>query len=177
MDDIDVELPSEDPEAPSENGCTWSVKLFRASCSLSVVRCNIYRELYATQAFYKPLAEVCQTAESLNTQLNKLKQENPCLFCKLRQNKTLDRDQELELITHITYKLCYLNSLALINRMPILFEVARDRAAWKRAHPDQNHIEQVSASSRHHSLICLHAAQDSLRLLEKLPLKYVAFGW
>jgi hypothetical protein len=163
-DDFDVDLPS---ELPDDKGNSWDINLFRAYCSHAVLRCHIYRGLYATQAFYKSFADVCKTADTLSAQLEQWKQENPCISCKLPDSKTLDREQENEVVAHIAHKLGYLNSMTLIHRMPILFETAMR----KHAYPDQDPAKHISAASRHHNLICLHAARDSLRLLDVLPWK------
>ncbi|EED16376.1 conserved hypothetical protein [Talaromyces stipitatus ATCC 10500] len=180
-DDSDVALPGEDAKAfgDFQNGCRWSIKLFRSICSHSVLVSNIYRELYTTKAFYKSFPEVCETVTNLSDQLREWKREYSCLSYtppKSKESNDLNREEEVKIIAHISEKLTYLNSLILINRMPLLFEVA----AQKGAHPDRDaktRIKNISATSRHHHLICLHAARDSLQLLERLPWRDVGFSW
>ena len=177
-DDSDVDLPGEDPQAFNDlqNGCMWSIKLFRSTCTHAVLVSSIYRELYATKAFYKSFPEVCKTVTKLSDQLREWKREYSCLSYtppKSKESKDLNRAEEVKIVAHISEKLCYLNSIILINRMPLLFEIA----ALKRTHPKRDAIKHVSATSRHHSLICLHAARDSLKLLDRLPWRDVGFSW
>jgi hypothetical protein len=177
-DDADVDLPGEDPQAFNDlqNGCMWSIKLFRSTCTHAVLVSTIYRELYATKAFYKSFPEVCKTVTKLSDQLREWKREYSCLSYTppdSKESKDLNRDEEVKIVAHISEKLCYLNSIILINRMPLLFEIA----GLKRTHPTRDAIKHVSATSRHHSLICLHAARDSLKLLDRLPWRDVGFSW
>ena len=178
-DDSDLDLPGEDPQAFNdtlENGCMWSIKLFRSTCTHALLLSSIYRELYATKAFYKSFSEVCKTVTKLNDQLSEWKRKYSCLSYtppKSKESKDLNRDEEVKIIAHISEKLGYLNSLILINRMPLLFEVA----ALKRMHPGRIAVKSVSATSRNHNLICLHAARDSLKLLDRLPWRDVGFSW
>ncbi|OKL56635.1 hypothetical protein UA08_08190 [Talaromyces atroroseus] len=171
-DDFDVELPSRDPDSPNEKGNAWDIDLFSSYCSHAVLRCNIYRGLYATQAFYKTFDELCETVDTLSAQLDQWKQGTPCLVYKLPDSKTLDSKQELEVTAHIAHRLGYLNSMTLIHRMPILYEIATRR----HSHPDKDPLKYVSVTSRHHNLICLHAARDSLSLLDALPWKDTVYN-
>lgn len=177
-DDSDVDLPGEDPHAFNalQTGCMWSVKLFRSTCTHAVLLSSIYRELYATKAFYKSFPEVCKTVTKLSDQLRDWKREYSCLSYtppKSKESKDLNRDEEVKIVAHISEKLGYLNSIILINRMPLLFEIA----ALKRTYPSRDASKHVSATSRHHSLICLHAARDSLKLLDRLPWRDIGFSW
>ncbi|EEA21978.1 conserved hypothetical protein [Talaromyces marneffei ATCC 18224] len=177
-DDSDVDLPSENPKAFNDiqNGCRWSIRLFRSTCTHAILGSTIYRELYATKAFYKSFPEVCKTVNDLSDQLREWKKEYSCLSYtppKSKESEDLNRDEEVKIVAHISEKLCYLNSIILINRMPLLFEIA----GMKRTHPNRDAIKHVSATSRHHSLICLHAARDSLKLLDRLPWRDVGFSW
>lgn len=172
-DDFDIEVPQEDPQRDHDKGCAWSIKLFRSTCTHSVLVSDIYRGLYATKAFYKTYPEVCKTVETLTVQLREWKRNHSCLSYKLPAKSSLSRDQEVKAVAHITERLSYLNSVILINRMPIQFDIASQR----RIHPDRDPLKHISATSRHHSLICLHAARDSLRLLDTFPWRDVGFSW
>ncbi|KAH8700899.1 fungal-specific transcription factor domain-containing protein [Talaromyces proteolyticus] len=171
-DEFDLDLPSDDPDL-GDSSTDWYPKWFRITCAHALLRRKIYCELYKSRAFYKTFAEVCSTVDSLNAELEEWKNQNPYLDFKPPKSEALDREQELEVLAKCSHILSYRHSLALINRMPLLHEVA----IWRRLKPEIDPVQFVSTNSTKYSTICLQAARDSLKLLRGLPWRDLGYSW
>lgn len=172
-DEFDIDLPSEDPQPRPNSVSSWSIKWFRTTCTHALVRRRIYEELYTAKAFYKSYEDVCKTVDSLNAELDEWKNQNPYLSYEPPNSMDLDRDQEMEVLAKCGQLLSYRHSLILVNRMPILHEVA----IWQRLKPGMDPMKLLSTRSKKFSSITLDAARDSLKLLHGLPWRDVGYTW
>lgn len=172
-DEFDIDLPSDDPLPGRHSASSWSIKWFRTTCTHALLRRKIYEELYTTKAFYKSYEEVCNTVVSLNAELEEFKKQNPYLGYEPPNSQDLNREQEMEVLAKCAQLLSYRHSVVLVNRMPIMHEVA----IWHRLKPGIDPMKLVSKRSRNFSNITLNAARDSLKLLRGLPWRDIGYTW
>ncbi|KAK2802615.1 hypothetical protein FQN51_004408 [Onygenales sp. PD_10] len=121
-DDMNVELPSEDPpdnigNVPLADG-KGKINLFRTMCTFATIESKVYRQLYSTKASRQSDGELLNTIGELDRELEEWKDSIPIDFRPEHEIKTTHRP----LILHIVVlHFSYYNCLTTIHRMLILY--------------------------------------------------------
>ncbi|KAK3076620.1 hypothetical protein LTS18_012516, partial [Coniosporium uncinatum] len=119
-DDMNVELPSEDPpdnigNIPLANG-KGKVNLFRLMCTFAVIESKVYKQLYSVKASKQSDGELLNTIGELDRELEEWKDGIPIDFRPEHEIKA----SHTPLILHVVVlHFAYYNCLTTIHRMSI----------------------------------------------------------
>lgn len=167
-DDMNVELPSADPEdnignIPLADG-KGKVNLFRVMCEFSTIESRVYKQLYSTKASKQSDGELLNTIGELDRQLEEWKDSIPLDFRPEHEIKA----SHTPLILHVVVlHFAYYNCLTTIHRMSVhhgywtsrLSNFAIQGLNSKPLNP------RVFSSAA----LCVQAARASIHLIKYVP--------
>ncbi|KAG9242088.1 fungal-specific transcription factor domain-containing protein [Calycina marina] len=167
-DDMNVELPSADPDdgignIPLADGKS-KINIFRVMCEFATIESKVNKQLYSTKAAKQSAGELLSTIGELDTLLETWKDSIPLDF---RPDHPI-KASHTPLILHIVVlHFAYFNCLTTIHRMSVqhgywtsrLSEFAIQGLNTRRLNP------RVFASAN----LCVHAARASIGLIHYLP--------
>lgn len=172
-DDVDVEFPQHlaDEEASPQNAVC--IDFFHQLSRLTLIKGQIYFNLYSTSSLQRSPAEVCESVRELNAKLEEWINDYP--FNDQVKPKPGAPDFLLGFAS-IALRLVYYNCLIMIHRMPPLLNtaLARNPVLRPNAHFDQRSFNIQSSTS---NAVCLQAARDSLKLVNNMPWGDIAWIW
>ncbi|KAK4982096.1 hypothetical protein LTR66_009480 [Elasticomyces elasticus] len=119
-DDMNVELPSEDPgdnigNVPLADG-KGKINLFRLNCTFAVIQAKVYKQLYSVKASRQSDGELLNTIGDLDRELEEWKEEIPVDFRPEHEIK----GNHTPLILHVVVlHFAYYNCLTTIHRMSV----------------------------------------------------------
>ncbi|KIV91403.1 hypothetical protein PV10_05946 [Exophiala mesophila] len=175
-DDMNVELPSEDPpdnigNVPLADG-KGKINLFRLMCEFAIISSKVYRQLYSVQASKQSDGELLNTIGELDKELEAWKDSIPIDFRPEHEIKT----EHTPLILHIVVlHFSYYNCLTTIHRMSVhhgywtsrLSEYAIQGLNTRPLNP------RVFSSAA----LCVSAARASIHLIKYIPQGDFACVW
>ncbi|KAI9824149.1 MAG: hypothetical protein M1826_007463 [Phylliscum demangeonii] len=175
-DDMNVELPSEDPpdnigNIPLGDG-QGKVNLFRLMCTFAVIESKVYTQLYAVKASRQSDGELLQTIGRLDRELEDWKNGIPIDFRPEYEIKA----SHTPLILHVvTLHFAYYNCLTTIHRMSIHHGYWSSRLSdyaikGLNARPLNPRVYSSAA-------LCVAAARASISLLPAIPPGDCACVW
>ncbi|OCK74350.1 hypothetical protein K432DRAFT_469977 [Lepidopterella palustris CBS 459.81] len=175
-DDMDLELPSKDPEdklgnisLPDGQG---KINIFRLMAEFSLIEARVHKELYSAKASKQSDEELLITIGELDRQLEEWKESIPIDFQPEYEIKVADTSLSLHIII---LHFAYYNCLNAIHRKSVHHSYWTSRSS--------NFISQgldaallgprVFASAA----LCSFAARASIRLIRYIPVRYLGFVW
>lgn len=175
-DDMNVELPSADPEdnignIPLADG-KGKVNLFRLMCEFATIESKVYKQLYSTKAAKQSDGELLNTIGELDQQLEEWKDSIPPDFRPENEIKA----SHTPLILHIVVlHFAYYNCLTTIHRMSIHHGYWTSRLSnyaiqGLNARPLNPRVFSSAA-------LCVSAARASIHLIRYIPQGDFACVW
>ena len=175
-DDMNVELPSEDPpdnigNIPLGDGKS-KVNMFRLMCEFAVISSKVYRRLYSVQASKQTDGELLNTIGELDKELEVWKDSIPIDFRPEHEIKT----SHAPLILHIVVlHFSYYNCLTTIHRMSVHHGYWTSRLSeyaiqGLNARPLNPRVFSSAA-------LCVAAARASIHLIKYIPQGDFACVW
>jgi len=167
-DDMNVELPSADPEdnignIPLADG-KGKVNIFRVMCEFSVIESKVYRQLYSVKASKQSDGELLNTIGDLDKELEEWKDSIPIDFRPEHEIKA----SHTPLILHVVVlHFTYYNCLTTIHRMSIHHGYWTSRLSnyaiqGLNARPLNPRVFSSAA-------LCVSAARASIHLIKYVP--------
>ncbi|KAH8596956.1 fungal-specific transcription factor domain-containing protein [Bisporella sp. PMI_857] len=167
-DDMNVELPSEDPEdnignIPLADG-KGKVNLFRLMCEFATIESKVYKQLYSVKASKQSDGELLNTIGELDHQLEEWKDSIPVDFRPEHEIKA----SHTPLILHVVVlHFAYYNCLTTIHRMSIHHGYWTSRLSnyaiqGLNAKPLNPRVFSSAA-------LCVSAARASIHLIKYVP--------
>ncbi|ETN40371.1 uncharacterized protein HMPREF1541_04648 [Cyphellophora europaea CBS 101466] len=174
-DDMNVELPSNDPpdnigNIPLEGG--GKVNLFRLMCEFAIISSKVYRRLYSVQASRQTDGELLNTIGEIDKELEAWKDSIPLDFRPEHEIKT----SHTPLILHIVVlHFSYYNCLTTIHRMSVHHGYWTSRLSeyaiqGLNARPLNPRVFSSAA-------LCVAAARASIHLIKYIPQGDFACVW
>jgi hypothetical protein len=175
-DDMNVELPSADPEdgignIPLADG-KGRVNLFRLMCEFSTIESKVYKQLYSTKASKQSDGELLNTIGELDHQLEEWKDSIPVDFRPEHEIKA----SHTPLILHVVVlHFAYYNCLTTIHRMSVHHGYWTSRLSnyaiqGLNARPLNPRVFSSAA-------LCVSAARASIHLIKYVPQGDFACVW
>ena len=167
-DDMNVELPSADPDdnignIPLANG-KGKVNLFRLMCEFATIESKVYKQLYSTKASKQSDGELLNTIGELDTLLEEWKDSIPLDFRPEHEIKA----SHTPLILHVVVlHFAYYNCLTTIHRMSVHHGYWTSRLSnfaiqGLNAKPLNPRVFSSAA-------LCVSAARASIHLIKYVP--------
>lgn len=167
-DDMNVELPAEDPgdnigNIPLSDG-KGKVNLFRLMCTFSQISGMIYKRLYSTKASKFSDGELLNSIGELDRELEDWKESIPLDFRPENEIKA----SHTPLILHlVVLHFSYYNSLTTIHRMSVHHGYWSNRlSSYAISGLNARPLNPRVFSS---SQICVSAARSTIQLLKYIP--------
>ena len=175
-DDMNVELPSEDPpdnigNIPLADGKS-KINLFRLMCEFAIISSKVYRRLYSVQASKQTDGELLNTIGELDKELEAWKDSIPIDFRPEHEIKT----SHAPLVLHIVVlHFSYYNCLTTIHRMSVHHGFWTSRLSeyaiqGLNARPLNPRVFSSAA-------LCVAAARASIHLIKYIPQGDFACVW
>lgn len=175
-DDMNVELPSEDPpdnigNVPLADG-KGKINLFRLMCEFAIISSKVYRQLYSVRASKQSDGELLNTIGELDKELEAWKDSIPLDFRPEHEIKTA----HTPLILHIVVlHFSYYNCLTTIHRMSVHHGYWTSRLSeyaiqGLNARPLNPRVFSSAA-------LCVSAARASIHLIKYIPQGDFACVW
>lgn len=175
-DDMNVELPSSDPDdnignIPLADG-KGKVNLFRLMCEFSTIESKVYKQLYSTKASKQSDGELLNTIGELDHQLEEWKDSIPVDFRPEHEIKA----SHTPLILHVVFlHFAYYNCLTTIHRMSVHHGYWTSRLSnyaiqGLNARPLNPRVFSSAA-------LCVSAARASIHLIKYVPQGDFACVW
>ncbi|KAF4307764.1 hypothetical protein GTA08_BOTSDO03406 [Botryosphaeria dothidea] len=175
-DDMNVELPSEDPpdnigNIPLESG-KGKVNLFRLMCTFAVIESKVYKNLYSVKASKQSDGELLSTIGELDRELEEWKDGIPIDFRPEHEIKA----SHTPLILHVVVlHFAYYNCLTTIHRMSVHHGYWTSRLSnfaiqGLNARPLNPRVFSSAA-------LCVQAARASINLIKYIPQGDYACVW
>ncbi|KIV85314.1 hypothetical protein PV11_01019 [Exophiala sideris] len=175
-DDMNVELPSEDPpdnigNVPLADGKS-KINLFRLMCEFAIISSKVYRQLYSVNASKQSDGELLNTIGELDKELEAWKDSIPIDFRPEHEIKT----SHTPLILHIVVlHFSYYNCLTTIHRMSVHHGYWTSRLSeyaiqGLNARPLNPRVFSSAA-------LCVSAARASIHLIKYIPQGDFACVW
>ncbi|KAI9822020.1 MAG: hypothetical protein M1832_003192 [Thelocarpon impressellum] len=175
-DDMNVELPSEDPNdnignIPLADG-KGKVNLFRLMCTFAIIESKVYKQLYSTKASRQSDGELLNTIGELDIELEAWKDSIPI---DLRPEYEI-KASHTPLILHIVVlHFAYYNCLTTIHRMSVHHGYWTSRLSnyaiqGLNARPLNPRVFSSAA-------LCVSAARASIQLIKYIPQGDYACVW
>jgi hypothetical protein len=175
-DDMNVELPSPDPDdnignIPLADG-KGKVNLFRLMCEFACIESKVYKQLYSTKASKQSDGELLNTIGELDHQLEEWKDSIPVDF---RPEHEI-RASHTPLILHVVFlHFAYYNCLTTIHRMSVHHGYWTSRLSnyaiqGLNARPLNPRVFSSAA-------LCVSAARASIHLIKYVPQGDFACVW
>ncbi|KIW27147.1 uncharacterized protein PV07_06914 [Cladophialophora immunda] len=175
-DDMNVELPSEDPpdnigNVPLADGKS-KINLFRLMCEFAIISSKVYRQLYSVRASKQSDGELLNTIGELDKELEAWKDSIPLDFRPEHEIKT----SHTPLILHIVVlHFSYYNCLTTIHRMSVHHGYWTSRLSeyaiqGLNARPLNPRVFSSAA-------LCVSAARASIHLIKYIPQGDFACVW
>jgi hypothetical protein len=175
-DDMNVELPSEDPpdnigNIPLADG-KGKVNLFRLMCEFAIISSKVYRRLYSVQASKQTDGELLNTIGELDKELEVWKDSIPLDFRPEHEIKTSHTPLVLNIVVlHFSYYNC----LTTIHRMSVHHGYWTSRLSdyaiqGLNARPLNPRVFSSAA-------LCVAAARASIHLIKYIPQGDFACVW
>jgi len=175
-DDMNVELPSEDPpdnigNIPLADGKS-KVNLFRLMCTFAMISSKVYRQLYSVRASKQSDGELLNTIGELDKELEAWKDSIPIDFRPEHEIKTA----HAPLVLHIAVlHFSYYNCLTTIHRMSVHHGYWTSRLSeyaiqGLNARPLNPRVFSSAA-------LCVSAARASIHLIKYIPQGDFACVW
>ncbi|KAI5273901.1 hypothetical protein E4T47_02810 [Aureobasidium subglaciale] len=176
-DDMNVELPSENPPdnigvVPIENG-KGKVNLFRIQCVFAMIESKVYKLLYSVKAARQTDGELLNTIGDLDQELEEWKDSIPLEFRPEHEIKMVDQSP---LMLHIVVMhFAYYNCLTTIHRMSVhhgywTSRLSNYAIAGLNARPLNPRVFMSAA-------LCVNAARTSISLVKFIPSQDHACVW
>lgn len=175
-DDMNVELPSDDPpdnvgNIPLADG-KGKINLFRLMCEFAIISSNVYRKLYSVKASKQSDGELLNTIGDLDKELEEWKDKIPIDFRPEHEIKASHTPLVLQIVVlHFSYYNC----LATIHRMSV------HHGYWTSRLSDYA-ISGLSARPLNprvfsSAALCVQAARASIHLIKYIPQGDFACVW
>lgn len=175
-DDMNVELPSEDPpdnigNIPLADG-KGKVNLFRLMCTFAIIESKVYKQLYSTKASRQSDGELLNTIGELDKELEEWKDGIPLDFRPEYEIKA----SHTPLILHIVVlHFAYYNCLTTIHRMSVHHGYWTSRLS-------NYAIQGLNARPLNprvfsSAILCVSAARASIHLIKYIPQGDFACVW
>ncbi|KLJ11001.1 hypothetical protein EMPG_13710 [Blastomyces silverae] len=175
-DDMNVELPSEDPpdnigNVPLSDG-KGKLNLFRLMCIFATIESKVYKQLYSTKASRQSDGELLNTIGELDRELEEWKDSIPLDFRPEHEIKATHRP----LILHIVVlHFAYYNCLTTIHRMSVHHGYWTSRLS-------NYAIQGLNARPLNprvfsSAVLCVSAARASIHLIKYIPQGDFACVW
>ncbi|KAL2810404.1 fungal-specific transcription factor domain-containing protein [Aspergillus granulosus] len=175
-DDMNVELPSDDPpdnigNVPLSDG-KGKFNMFRALCKFSVIQSKVYKRLYSAKASKQSDGELLNTIGDLDKELEEWKDSIPIDFRPEHEIKAL----HTPLILHIVVlHFAYYNCLTTIHRMSVHHGYWTSRLS-------NYAIQGLNARPLNprvflSAVLCVTAARASINLIKYIPQGDFACVW
>ena len=175
-DDMNVELPSEDPvdnigNIPLADG-KGKTNLFRLMCTFAIISSKVYKQLYSTTASRQSDGELLNTIGELDKELEEWKDGIPLDFRPEHEIKA----SHTPLILHIVVlHFAYYNCLTTIHRMAV------DHSYWT-SRLSNYAIQGLNARPLNprvfsSATLCVAAARASIHLIKYIPQGDFACVW
>lgn len=175
-DDMNVELPSEDPadnvgNIPLADG-KGKVNLFRLMCTFAVIQSKVYKQLYSVKASKQSDGELLNTIGELDKELEDWKDGIPVDFRPEHEIKA----SHTPLILHVVVlHFAYYNCLTTIHRMSVHHGYWTSRLSnyaiqGLNARPLNPRVFSSAA-------LCVSAARASINLIKYIPQGDFACVW
>lgn len=175
-DDMNVELPSEDPpdnvgNIPLADG-KGKINLFRLMCEFAVISSKVYKKLYSVEASKQSDGELLNTIGDLDKELEDWKDKIPVDFRPEHEIKA----SHTPLVLHIVVlHFSYYNCLATIHRMSVHHGYWTSRLSeyaiqGLNARPLNPRVFSSAA-------LCVQAARASIHLIKYIPQGDFACVW
>ncbi|MCJ1312496.1 hypothetical protein MMC25_006170 [Agyrium rufum] len=175
-DDMNVELPSEDPgdnvgNIPLEDG-KGKLNLFRLMCSFAIIESKVYKQLYSTKAAKQSDGALLNTIGELDHELEEWKDAIPIDFRPEHEIKA----SHTPLILHVVVlHFAYYNCLTTIHRMSVHHGYWTSRLS-------NYAIQGLNARPLNprvfsSALLCVQAARASIHLIRYIPQGDYACVW
>ncbi|KAL2417669.1 ABC-transporter-regulating transcription factor [Exophiala dermatitidis] len=175
-DDMNVDLPSEDPpdnigNVPLADG-KGKINLFRLMCEFAIISSRVYRQLYSVRASKQSDGELLNTIGELDKELEAWKDSIPIDFRPEHEIKT----SHTPLILHIVVlHFSYYNCLTTIHRMSVHHGYWTSRLSdfaiqGLNARPLNPRVFSSAA-------LCVSAARASIHLIKYIPQGDFACVW
>ncbi|KAI9837978.1 MAG: hypothetical protein M1819_006132 [Sarea resinae] len=175
-DDMNVELPSDDPEdnignIPLADG-KGKTNLFRLMCSFAIIESKVYKQLYSTKASKQSDGELLNTIGDLDHELERWKESIPLDFRPEHEIQAW----HTPLILHIVVlHFAYYNCLTTIHRMSVHHGYWTSRLSnyaiqGLNARPLNPRVFSSAA-------LCVSAARASIHLIKYIPQGDYACVW
>ncbi|KAL5343357.1 fungal-specific transcription factor domain-containing protein [Aspergillus crustosus] len=175
-DDMNVELPSEDPPDNIGNVPLFDGKgkfnLFRALCQFSIIESKVYKRLYSARASRQSDGELLNTIGDLDRELEEWKDSIPIDFRPEHEIKTA----HTPLILHVVVlHFAYYNCLTTIHRMSVHHGYWTSRLS-------NYAIQGLNARPLNprvflSAVLCVTAARASINLIKYIPQGDFACVW
>jgi len=176
-DDMNVELPSENPPdnigvVPIENGKS-KVNLFRIQCVFAMIQSKVYKLLYSVKAARQTDGELLNTIGDLDQELEEWKDSIPLEF---RPEHEIKMVSQSPLMLHIVVMhFAYYNCLTTIHRMSVhhgywTSRLSNYAIAGLNARPLNPRVFMSAA-------LCVNAARTSISLVKFIPSQDHACVW
>jgi hypothetical protein len=173
-DDMNVELPSEDPVDGLGNMTlsdgTTQFNIFRAMVEFSIIEATVHRNLYSTKAMAQSDEELLITIGDLDRQLEEWKESLPVDFQPEYEIKVEETSLRLHIIAA---QFAYYNCLNMIHRTSVTHSYWTNRASNYSLETSEPLNPRVFSSVA----LCSSAARASIRLTRYLPIKDSSFVW
>ncbi|KAI9749762.1 MAG: hypothetical protein M4579_006752 [Chaenotheca gracillima] len=175
-DDMNVDLPSEDPDdnvgnIPLADG-KGKVNLFRTMCKFCIIESKVYKQLYSVKASKQSDGELLNTIGELDRELEEWKDSIPIDFRPEHEIKVA----HTPLILHIVFlHFAYYNCLTTIHRMSVHHGYWTSRLSnfaiqGLNARPLNPRVFSSAA-------LCVSAARASIHLIKYIPQGDFACVW
>ncbi|GBF66751.1 fusaridione A cluster transcription factor [Trichophyton mentagrophytes] len=175
-DDMNVELPSEDP--PDNIGNVplsdnkGKINLFRLMCIFATIESRVYRQLYSTKASRQSDGELLNTIGELDHELEEWKNSIPIDFRPEHEIKTTHRPLILPIVV---LHFAYYNCLTTIHRMSVHHGYWTSRLS-------NYAIQGLNARPLNprvfsSAILCVSAARASINLIKYIPQGDFACVW
>ena len=175
-DDMNVELPSEDPpdnvgHVPLADG-KGKFNLFRALCEFSAIESRVYKRLYSAKASKQSDGELLNTIGELDKELEDWKESIPIEY---RPEHEIQATHGPLLIHVVVLHFAYYNCLTTIHRMSVQHGYWTSRLSnyaiqGLNARPLNPRVFMSAA-------LCVTAARASINLIKYIPRGDFACVW
>lgn len=175
-DDMNVELPSEDPpdnigNVPLSDGKS-KVNLFRLMCLFGTIESKVYKRLYSTKASRQSDGELLNTIGELDRELEEWKDSIPLDFRPEYEIKATHRPLILPIVV---LHFAYYNCLTTIHRMSVHHGYWTSRLS-------NYAIQGLNARPLNprvfsSAVLCVSAARASINLIKYIPQGDFACVW
>ncbi|EER23328.1 hypothetical protein D8B26_001423 [Coccidioides posadasii str. Silveira] len=175
-DDMNVELPSEDPpdnigNVPLSDGKS-KVNLFRLLCLFATIESKVYKQLYSTKASRQSDGELLNTIGELDRELEEWKDSIPLDFRPEYEIKATHRPLILPIVV---LHFAYYNCLTTIHRMSVHHGYWTSRLS-------NYAIQGLNARPLNprvfsSAVLCVSAARASINLIKYIPQGDFACVW